>query len=283
MTISRVNVGGWAAYETLTSAQMNQLDINMTYALDGNAGGDYSPSSDLKVYGKILGESVATRDFLLPMTVGQPEDGNWAFNYNGSRYRWLSDASANDVIYFGLNRFINTGCILRRVRAWVDPGATQTGTNRMMLEIMKMTGDGSGGLSGGSYLIDRSYFPSEADHTAYYLTCASGIHDGGDGQASLTNSIASWVTNYLVGCTIYNITDGSSGTITANTGTNITATLSGGTDDDWDDDDEYTIELSEVIDLDYQYVAKLTGTANASADAVSMIEVQYTEGDYLAP
>lgn len=42
MTIPRANPLGWAAFELLTSAQMNNLDIYNTQSLDGNAGGDYA-------------------------------------------------------------------------------------------------------------------------------------------------------------------------------------------------------------------------------------------------
>ncbi|GAI67072.1 unnamed protein product, partial [marine sediment metagenome] len=42
--------------------------------------------------------------------------------------------------------------------------------------------------------------------------------------------------------TIKNLTDGSSGAITDNTATGVTATLVGGTDNDWDTDDAYIIE-----------------------------------------
>jgi hypothetical protein len=69
----------------------------------------------------------------------------------------------------------------------------------------------------------------------------AGAHDGADNAAALTDSDASFGTNDLVGLTINNTTDGSSGTITANTPTTVTATLSGGTDNDWDIGDAYTI------------------------------------------
>ena len=47
MTFSRANPLGWALYEVLTSAQMNALDINASRAIDGFAGGSYSPSDKL--------------------------------------------------------------------------------------------------------------------------------------------------------------------------------------------------------------------------------------------
>lgn len=70
----------------------------------------------------------------------------------------------------------------------------------------------------------------------------TGSHDGADGAAVLTDSGKTWTTNEYVNYTIRNTTDGSSGTITANTGTTVTATLAGGQDNDWDTDDKYVIE-----------------------------------------
>ena len=50
MTFARVNALGWALFEELTSAQMNQLDINMTTAVDGGAGGAYTPSAQIDAH-----------------------------------------------------------------------------------------------------------------------------------------------------------------------------------------------------------------------------------------
>ena len=81
---------------------------------------------------------------------------------------------------------------------------------------------------------------------ANFETMSTGAHDGGDDAATLTDSTADFrgkyqVGNNLIGETIKNLTDGSEGTITANDATTITATLAGGTENDWDDDDEYII------------------------------------------
>ena len=64
---------------------------------------------------------------------------------------------------------------------------------------------------------------------------ANGTQDGGDGQAVMTDSGESFTVNAFVGFMIHNETDGSSGIITANDATTVTATLTGGTDNDWDD------------------------------------------------
>lgn len=68
-----------------------------------------------------------------------------------------------------------------------------------------------------------------------------GAHDGGSGASVLTDSSESWTTDQWVGYTVYNTTDGSQGLISANTATTITATLYGGTENDWDAADTYVI------------------------------------------
>lgn len=68
-----------------------------------------------------------------------------------------------------------------------------------------------------------------------------GTDDTSVGAAFLTDSTASWTPSEWVGYFIKNTTDGSFALITANTGTTITGTLYGGTTDDWDSGDGYSI------------------------------------------
>ncbi len=75
-----------------------------------------------------------------------------------------------------------------------------------------------------------------------YTDLASGTHTGGMAAALLTDANAHFGNaNELVGLTVHNVTDGSSGPITANTLTTITAVLAGGIDNLWDTNDEYFI------------------------------------------
>ena len=61
----------------------------------------------------------------------------------------------------------------------------------------------------------------------------------------MTDSNASFTVDALIGWKIYNITDGSYGIITDNDATTVTvASLTGGTNNDWDQDDEYEINRS---------------------------------------
>lgn len=68
-----------------------------------------------------------------------------------------------------------------------------------------------------------------------------GSHTGAADASVLTDSTKSWTTDELVGYVIYNTTDGSKGVITENTSNTVTATLEGGTENDWDNGDTYLI------------------------------------------
>ena len=70
---------------------------------------------------------------------------------------------------------------------------------------------------------------------------AAGTHDAAAHDTIMTDSGESWVVGQLVGRTINNTPDGSSGVITANTATTVTAVLSGGTSNDWQNGEAYTI------------------------------------------
>lgn len=84
----------------------------------------------------------------------------------------------------------------------------------------------------------------EFPYAIWLLDSYTGEHEGDDGDAALTDS--GWIINELVGFTLYNKTDGSSGTVTSNTATVVTATLTGGTGNDWDENDEYIVEKPGV-------------------------------------
>ena len=89
----------------------------------------------------------------------------------------------------------------------------------------------------------------------------SGVHDGSTHSTIMTDSGESFVTDQLIGGTIYNNTDGSSGRITANDGTTITvASLTGGTDNDWDTNDKYTVTPPDTGD-DYLFTPEADSSA----------------------
>lgn len=68
----------------------------------------------------------------------------------------------------------------------------------------------------------------------------TGSHSGADNQTVLTCAGRKWPRRWP-GDYIYNLTDGSHGQITANTPGTVTAVLSGGKDNDWDNGDKFKI------------------------------------------
>jgi len=281
MTFSRVNSGGWALYEMLSSAQMNALDINMTRALDGYSGGDYSPSSALKVHGKIVGESVVSRVFLYPIECGVAQQGAKVWLFDQDFGWWISEAVATPIqMAFGLNRFVPQGAKLLRIRARVSEGAAEaTKWDRISCALYRSPAN--------NYTYDDiigGYFPQNATGIDW-LDFSGGTQDGGDGKAILTDSARIWVNDELIGYTVYNLTDGSSGVITDNDGTTVTATLAGGANNHWDDDDVYWIDKPIVEDFDsaaYRYSLIFSKEAGSSSSGIHQIEITYVEGDYLA-
>ncbi|GAI75990.1 unnamed protein product, partial [marine sediment metagenome] len=92
---------------------------------------------------------------------------------------------------------------------------------------------------------------------------AVGVHTGADGAAALTDAEAHFVADELVGLMIKNLTDGSSGAITANTETGVTATLVGGTNNDWDSGDAYVIEGAGYDTEDWDSFAPAFGAGSS--------------------
>jgi len=99
----------------------------------------------------------------------------------------------------------------------------------------------TGGMTGGA----RSAI--HASNRNGSANCFSGRQDGGDNEAVLTDSTASWTEDALIDLQVFNTSDGSSGFITDNDATTVTATLTGGTGNDWDDDDLYEINNSQLV------------------------------------
>jgi hypothetical protein len=51
MTFSRAKPAGWSTGERFTSTQANTIDLNQSRAVDGNAGGTYTPSAAINITG----------------------------------------------------------------------------------------------------------------------------------------------------------------------------------------------------------------------------------------
>lgn len=70
-----------------------------------------------------------------------------------------------------------------------------------------------------------------------------GTHTGAADASVLTDSTLGATVDEFIGYTILNTTDGSRGIITENTATTVTATLYGGTENDWDNGDTFLIAV----------------------------------------
>ena len=94
-------------------------------------------------------------------------------------------------------------------------------------------------------------------------TLLSGTHDGGNNEAALTDTTATFTgLPVAVGDTVANTTDGSEGTISAIGANTLTATLAGGTDDDWDTSDAYVVYRADTLISrvrDFEYKPSATG------------------------
>ena len=94
-----------------------------------------------------------------------------------------------------------------------------------------------GTLSPGYGLFSFSHDVSSGERVGVFY----GQHRTGANAAALNDSSAAFIVDALIGGTIYNHTDGSSGLITDNDATTVTATLAGGSQNDWDVGENYYI------------------------------------------
>ena len=81
------------------------------------------------------------------------------------------------------------------------------------------------------------------------VNCWSGSHTPAGASATvLTDTNQSWTPDALIGMQVFNQTDGSSGFITDNDATTVTVTaLAGGTGNNWEQNDVYEINNSQMI------------------------------------
>lgn len=101
-----------------------------------------------------------------------------------------------------------------------------------------------------------------------------GTHTGAGDASTLTDSAQSWTPDEWIGYTIYNTTDGSSAIITDNDATTITATLEGGTENDWDASDAYLIGAglnpSVTAGISHRFMIKVR-TSGADVDGRRLV------------
>jgi hypothetical protein len=151
MTFARVNPAGWALFELLSSSQMNALDINMTRAVDGWAGGTYAPTGVLQ----ISGDNTPNTGPVLKLT-GHSDDSRPALEIalsNGSaKGLEIYNSSSNPLVQTMLRV---EGAAITYSSGTIDPAAVinandMTGSNGQ--PGMLVTGGSSNGSFGGDGL-----------------------------------------------------------------------------------------------------------------------------------
>lgn len=96
-----------------------------------------------------------------------------------------------------------------------------------------------------------------------------GAHDGANNAGSLHDTIGQFITSgvrAMYGMVLYNLTDGSSGPVTAADEESLTANLTGGTDNDWDTGDEY-----RIVPISAREIAQINHALNTVAPDVTLI------------
>lgn len=111
-------------------------------------------------------------------------------------------------------------------------------------------------------------FALASDFAAFFCIKAilSRVHDGAANAAVLTDSQADFIENGIEanqGMILYNVTDGSSGVVTAVTENTLTTTLASGTDNDWDVGDIYRITA-----LDSNEIATIENVLDIAASDI---------------
>ena len=99
----------------------------------------------------------------------------------------------------------------------------------------------TGGMAGGARATIHANNRNGAQN------CWSGRHTTGANAAALVDTGQAWTPDALIDLQVFNQTDGSSALITDNDATSVTATLAGGTDNDWDVGDVYEINNSQMV------------------------------------
>ena len=121
MTFSRYNPSGYNPGDKLPAACVNQLDLNLTRALDGYAGGSYTPSVAISIGGQGLSVSgnFACGNALLTGTVGFGAASATTVAAGGS-FSFESGAG------LGLAARANATCTAYTRTAWFNASTTGT-------------------------------------------------------------------------------------------------------------------------------------------------------------
>jgi hypothetical protein len=122
------------------------------------------------------------------------------------------------------------------------------------------------------YMTTISRTPSVSNHAALNFTPDGKAHTGSNNASTFTYASGTWVADELVGLTVQNISNSSSGVITANTATTITATLAGASENDWDTNDVAVITGHTQVPHHIRFIGvKVEHNGSYSSDVLSVI------------
>lgn len=106
MTFTRALPAGWTdAVDPITAPQLNQIDVNISRALDGSAGGLYLPNGTLTIGGS-AGVNITTSNNIrvngtLAMSGTQTQTGGLILSGNGQLSQRILTAPDSDLAFQG--------------------------------------------------------------------------------------------------------------------------------------------------------------------------------------
>lgn len=183
---SRVNPLGWAIYELLESAQMNQLDINMTLAVNGQ-GSTHTPLEDIVLNGpfglQLAGSQLKYEtDRVVPRR--QPmggaifDAGEWQWSADQVQLRQVTGA-IDEWLRLYLTNLPHGGKLSSVTVSWdgpsghsadpvIGPGPPPFLIEPPKLEVYRATQDGSVFLLGSKIddVLDRDLYEESHEITA---------------------------------------------------------------------------------------------------------------------
>lgn len=133
--------------------------------------------------------------------------------------------------------------IILRARDYLNEAAEGFFLDSRMLAWLN---EGTKDIVVRTHCLEQTQHEQLVENQLEYSLVKTGSHTGVTHATILTSS--GFIADRLVGQTVDNITDGSSGTITANTTTTVTVSaLTGGSDNQWEDGDGYSISYAYVV------------------------------------
>ena len=214
-------------HTTIATVDPDGAEADINFTPDGNVGiNTAAPSEALEVTGNAVVSGTMDTGAHTATSYTSDPTANPQLIFNDSN----SASESADAYFSENNSDTGDGTEDADISLYTVVGGAAT-------EIFTADADGA---SGTNNIIN---FPTAITSIANIVSIGNteGVQDGGDDAALMTDGGESLTVDAYIGMTVYNVTDGSSCTITDNAGTTITCTLAGGTGDDWDDGDVWVV------------------------------------------